>query len=41
MVVWRLFVIDLSLELEWKLIFSSPLAIADFSNFAGLLSATL
>ena len=30
-----------SLGLEWKLIFSSPMATAEFSRFAGLLSATL
>ena len=29
----------LSLELEWKLTFSSPLATAKFSKFAGILSA--
>ena len=29
----------LSLELEWKLTFSSPVATADFSKFAGILSA--
>ena len=31
----------LSLGLEWKLIFSSPVATAEFSNFAGILSAAL
>ena len=31
----------LSLELEWKLTFSSPVAIAEFSKFAGILSAAL
>ena len=31
----------LSLGLEWKLTFSSPVATAEFSKFAGLLSATL
>ena len=31
----------LSLELEWKLTFSSPVATAEFSKFAGLLSAGL
>ena len=31
----------LSLGLEWKLTFSSPMTIAKFSKFAGLLSATL
>ena len=31
----------LSLELEWKLTFSSPVATAEFSKFAGMLSAAL
>ena len=31
----------LSLGLEWKLTFSSPMTIAKFSKFVGLLSATL
>ena len=31
----------LSLELEWKLIFSSPVAITKFSEFAGILSTAL
>ena len=31
----------LSLGLEWKLIFSSPVATAEFSKFAGVLSAAL
>ena len=31
----------LSLELEWKLTFSSPVAAAKFSKFAGILSAKL
>ena len=31
----------LSLGLEWKLTFSSPVAIAEFSKFAGILSAAL
>ena len=31
----------LSLGLEWKLTFSSPVATAEFSKFAGLLSAAL
>ena len=31
----------LSLGLEWKLIFSSPVATAEFSKFAGIFSATL
>ena len=30
-----------SLELEWKLTFSSPMATAEFSKFAGIMSATL
>ena len=31
----------LSLELEWILSFSSPLATAEFSKFAGILSVAL
>ena len=31
----------LSLGLEWKLMFSSPVATAEFSKFAGILSAAL
>ena len=31
----------LSLGLEWKLTFSSPMATAEFSKFAGILSAAL
>ena len=31
----------LSLELKWKLTFSSPVATAEFSKFAGVLSAAL
>ena len=31
----------LSLEMEWKLTFSSPVANAEFSKFAGILSAAL
>ena len=31
----------LSLELEWKLTFSSPVATAEFSKFAGILSVAL
>ena len=31
----------LSLEMEWKLTFSSPVATAEFSKFAGILSAAL
>ena len=40
-VVWAFFGICLSLGLEWKLTFSSPVATAEFSKFAGILSATL
>ena len=40
-VVWTFFGIDLSLGLEWKLTFSSPVATAEFSKFAGILSAAL
>ena len=45
-VVWTLFGIVflwncLTMELEWKLIFSSPVATAEFSKFAGILSAAL
>ena len=32
---------ELSLGLEWKLTFSSPVATAEFSKFAGILSAAL
>ena len=39
-VVWAFFGI-LSLGLEWKLTFSSPVATAEFSKFAGILSAAL
>ena len=35
--LWHCF----SLELEWKLTFSSPVATAEFSKFAGILSAAL
>ena len=38
-VVWAF--ICLSLGLEWKLTFSSPVATAEFSKFAGILSAAL
>jgi len=31
----------LSLGLKWKLTFSSPVATAEFSKFAGILSAAL
>ena len=45
-VVWAFFGIAilwhcLSLGLEWKLTFSSPVAAAEFSKFAGILSAAL
>ena len=40
-VVWTFFHIYLSLVLEWKLTFSSPVATAEFSNFASILSAAL
>ena len=45
-VVWTFFGIAFlwhcpSLGLEWKLTFSSPLATAEFSRFAGILSAAL
>ena len=45
-VVWAFFGIAflldcLSLGLEWKLIFSSPMATAEFSKFTGILSAAL
>ena len=40
-VVWALFGNCLSLGLEWKLTFSSPVATAEFSKFAGILSAAL
>ena len=36
-VVWALF----GIGLEWKLTFSSPVATAEFSKFAGILSAAL
>ena len=39
-VVWT-FLALLSLGLEWKLIFSSPVATAEFSKFADILSAAL
>ena len=35
--LWHCF----SLGLEWKLTFSSPVATAEFSKFAGILSAAL
>ena len=36
-ILWHYF----SLGLKWKLTFSSPMATAEFSKFAGILSATL
>ena len=39
-VVWALFGIAFW-ELEWKLIFPSPVATAEFSKFVGILSAAL
>ena len=38
---WTFFAIAFPLGLEWKLTFSSPVATAEFSNFAGILSAEL
>ena len=40
-VVWAFFGIAFFLELEWKLTFSSLVATAEFSKFAGILSAAL
>ena len=40
-VVWTILWHCLSLGLEWKLIFSSPVATAEFSKFAGILTAAL
>ena len=40
-VVWAFFGIAFSLGLEWKLTFPSPAATAEFSKFAGILSAAL
>ena len=40
-VVWTLFSISLSLRLKWKLTFSSPIATAEFSKFADILSIAL
>ena len=42
-VVWAFFgiALSISLGLEWKLTFSSPVATAEFSKFADLLSAAL
>ena len=41
LVVWTFFDAALFWRFEWKLIFSSPVATAEFSKFAGILSATL
>ena len=35
------FLLSLSLKLEWKLTFSSPVATAEFSKFTDILSAAL
>ena len=40
-IVWTFFWHFLSLGLEWKLTFSSPVATAEFSKFAGILSTAL
>ena len=40
-VVWTILWQCLSLGLEWKLTFSCPVATAEFSRFAGILSAAL
>ena len=40
-VVWTFFGIAFPLGLKWKLTFSSPVATAEFSKFAGILSAAL
>ena len=40
-VVWTLFGIAVFLWLEWKVTFTSPVATAEFSKFAGILSAAL
>ena len=40
-VFWAFFGITLSLGLKWKLTFSGPVATAEFSKFAGILSAAL
>ena len=40
-VVWTLLGIAPFLGFEWKLTFSSPVATAEFSKFAGILSAAL
>ena len=40
-VVWAFFGIVFLWDLEWKLTFSSPVATAEFSKFAGILSEAL
>ena len=40
-IVWAFFDHYLSLGLEWKLTFSNPVVTAEFSKFAGILSAAL
>ena len=40
-VIWTFFGIAFSLGLKWKLAFSSPVTTAEFSKFAGILSAAL
>ena len=40
-VVWASFGIAFLWDLEWKLTFSSPVATAEFSKFAGMLSVAL
>ena len=40
-IVWAILWHCLSFGLEWKLTFSSPVATAEFSKFAGILSAAL
>ena len=40
-VVWIFFGIALSLEVEWKLAFSNPVTIAEFSKIADILSEAL
>ena len=40
-VIWNILWHCLSLGLQWKLTFSSPVATAEFSKFAGILNAAL
>ena len=40
-IIWTIIWHYLSLELEWKLTFSSPVATSEFSRFAGILSVAL